>query len=380
MIDQIVLDGGLGEVRVALLTRGRLVELHYFRDDDPPPVGSVYLARVSRIAPGHHGAFLDLDGRTQGFLKVRKTEPMPVEGAAVPVAIRAAATTEKLAICTTVLPAGSPPIPGGCEAPALAHAPTPPWRPLLAAHPEAAIITDHHDLAAQAKAVLAKPALVTVRRGALFEELGLEAEIAHIIAGNFPLPHGAVLRQTNSPALTAWDVDLGGADVKGGKAAHHVNMAAALELARQARLQHLGGLMVIDFLKTGRNDLAQACTALQTALANDPTPTEVGPVSRFGLVELSRRRAGRPLREILIHPPTLVMNPSTAGHALLRAALRAQLLDPGGFPVLRVSPMLAAWLNTGPLARLGAQTGRPAELEMDPGRALDAWEVYTRRP
>lgn len=374
MIDQILMDGGLGETRVALMAEGRLVELHYFRDDDPPPVGSVFRARVRTIAPGHNGAFLDLDGKTQGFLKVRKGTPMPAEGSALTVAIRAAATAGKLAICTTQLPPDLPTLPDH-PAPALLFRPDPPWRPLLAAHNRAQILTDSHDLAA-----LVKPTQATLHRGALFDDFGVEAEIAKIIRCVFPLPHGATLRQSMTPALTAWDVDMGGADVRGAKAVLTVNLAAAKEVARQLRLQQLGGLMVIDFLKMDRKDERQVEDALLAALAKDPTPTQMGRISRFGLLELSRTRQGRPLPEVLTTPAAARVNLVTIGHGLLRAARRAQAADPGGVLVLRVAPALASWLQGEPLARLTAKTGRTPVVETDAGRDIGDAEVYTRQP
>lgn len=374
MIDQILLDGGLGETRIALMAQGRLVELHYFRDDDPPPAGTVYRARVRTIAPGHSGAFLDLDGKAQGFLKVRKGTAMPIEGAALTVAIRAAAAGDKLAICTTSLPAGLPALKDH-TAPARLYIPDPPWGPLLVMHPEAEIITGSHDLAAQIK-----PIKSTVHQGVLFDDFGVETEIARIIKGVFPLAHGATLRQTATPALTAWDVDMGGANLRGNNSALTVNLAAAAEVARQLRLQQLGGLMIIDFLKMDRAGQTQVQDALTAALAPDLTPTQVGRFSRLGLLELSRTRRGRPLPEVLTTPAPSLVSLATAGYNLLRAARQAQAADPGGVLVLRVPPALAKWLEAGPLARLAARTGRMPVVEIDLGRDTTDAEVYTRQP
>ena len=95
-------------------------------------------------------------------------------------------------------------------------------------------------------------------------------------------------------ALTAIDVN------GGGRRALEANLAAAPEIARQLRLRRIGGTIVVDFVDLpARSARARVLEALRAALADDPEPVQVFAMSRFGLVEISRRRGGPSLAEML---------------------------------------------------------------------------------
>lgn len=68
MIDEILINVGLTETRIALLDAGRLVELAVNRDGDDTMVGDVYLGRVDKVVPGMQAAFVDLGLHRAGFL------------------------------------------------------------------------------------------------------------------------------------------------------------------------------------------------------------------------------------------------------------------------------------------------------------------------
>ena len=89
-------------------------------------------------------------------------------------------------------------------------------------------------------------------------------------------------------ALTAIDVNAGGEPNL-----LAANLGAAVEIARQLRLRHVGGLIVVDFISLSRPaDRKRTLDAFLTALANDPAQTYVLPMSSLGLVEMSRERRG----------------------------------------------------------------------------------------
>ncbi len=78
------------------------------------------------------------------------------------------------------------------------------------------------------------------------------------------------------------------------------NLAAADEIARQVRLRNIGGIVVVDFidLKEGAHR-REVVGRLRAAAANDSAPVWVGAMSRLGLVELTRKRRGPTLSEVM---------------------------------------------------------------------------------
>lgn len=370
MAETMVIDGGFGELRLAMLTDGRLQDLYYFRDDRPPLMGAVFLARVIRAAPAHDGAFLDLDGARQGFLKVRRGR-MPAEGSSLLVEMRADSAGDKLAICARK--AGA--VPPELRAPAMVSAPTPPWSAILNDHPAAAIVADGADLAALIRRH-APGRDIAIHRSAAgaFEDFAIEGDIAALTAPVLPLPGGGAIRIAETPALTAIDVDLGAAEGRGRHAALGLNRAAAGEIARQLRLRRIAGLIVIDFLKMDRAGQEEITGILKNALKADPTPTEIGRFSRFGLLELRRPRGRRPLLEELTESAAPHFSAETVGYAALRAARRVADRDHGAV-VVRAHPAVIAWLDAGPATRFT----RPLTLAAEETWAADRLEVYTAR-
>jgi ribonuclease E len=78
------------------------------------------------------------------------------------------------------------------------------------------------------------------------------------------------------------------------------NLEAADEIARQLRLRDIGGIIVIDFIDMEiRQNRAEVVTTLRGALARDKTPTQVFDISELGLVEMTRKRVGEGLVEVL---------------------------------------------------------------------------------
>jgi ribonuclease E/ribonuclease G len=122
----------------------------------------------------------------------------------------------------------------------------------------------------------------------LFDVYDLDSAVADLSESRVPLSNGASLIIEPTAALTAIDVNAG-AETN----ILAVNLAAATEIARQLRLRHIGGLIVIDFISMARPaDGIKIAKALASALADDPAPTHILPMSRFGLIEMTRDRRG----------------------------------------------------------------------------------------
>jgi ribonuclease G len=120
-----------------------------------------------------------------------------------------------------------------------------------------------------------------------------------------PLPAGGTIIIESTAAMTVIDVNAesaGGAqaDLTGERVILRINLAAAREVARQLRLRNVGGIVVVDFIDL--MDAAarkQVVECLRTAVAEDPADVWVGGMSRLGLVELTRKRRGPTLAELM---------------------------------------------------------------------------------
>lgn len=218
----------------------------------------------------------------------------------------------------------------------------------------------------------------------LFEARGVEAAIDAALSPTVALPSGGTLSIEPTRALTAIDVDTGGDARAGGqaRAIRATNLEAAAEIARQLRLRNIGGLVAVDFVHM--RDAAhrrEVAGALRRAAAADTMAVEVGEITRFGLLELTRRRERPALAELMLEPPAALGRRTALTVAL--AALRAVLREAGGpgAPALRAAPEVVAALR-GPAAAALAETetalGRPLLLEAEPGRAREAVEVLRR--
>jgi Rne/Rng family ribonuclease len=130
-----------------------------------------------------------------------------------------------------------------------------------------------------------------------FEATGAAEQLEQALQPTVPLPGGGSIIIQPTAALTAIDVN------GGGRQALDVNLAAAREIARQLRLRRIGGTVVVDFIDlSARAARARVLAALREAVADDPAPVQAFAMSRFGLVEISRKRIGPSLAEMLGRP------------------------------------------------------------------------------
>jgi ribonuclease E len=127
----------------------------------------------------------------------------------------------------------------------------------------------------------------------LFSEYSIEQQIAQTLSHEVTLPSGGAIVIDTLEALVAIDVN-SGKSTSGGSiedTAFRTNLEAADEIARQIRLRDLGGLLVVDFIdmSDSRNRAAvEKC--LRTAVKDDKARIEIGSLSKFGLLEMSRQR------------------------------------------------------------------------------------------
>jgi ribonuclease E len=127
----------------------------------------------------------------------------------------------------------------------------------------------------------------------LFSRFQIEHQIESAYSRAVSLPSGGGVVIDHTEALVSVDVNSArstkGADIE--ETAFRTNLEAADEIARQLRLRDLGGLIVIDFIdmEIGRNQ-REVENRLRDALKYDRARVQMGKISRFGLMELSRQR------------------------------------------------------------------------------------------
>jgi len=127
----------------------------------------------------------------------------------------------------------------------------------------------------------------------LFTRYQIESQIESAFQREVRLPSGGSIVIDHSEALTSIDINSAratkGADIE--ETALNTNLEAADELARQLRMRDLGGLFVIDFIDmTPARNQREVENRLREALKQDRARVQVGHISRFGLLEMSRQR------------------------------------------------------------------------------------------
>jgi ribonuclease E len=151
----------------------------------------------------------------------------------------------------------------------------------------------------------------------LFNRFQIESQIENAYERSVRLPSGGSLVIDQTEALTAIDVNSARA-TKGGdieETAFNTNLEAADEVARQMRLRDLGGLVVIDFIDmNSTKHQREVENRLAQALKHDRARVQIGRISKFGLLELSRQR----LRPSLGESSQLIC-PRCDGHGRMRS-------------------------------------------------------------
>jgi ribonuclease E len=136
----------------------------------------------------------------------------------------------------------------------------------------------------------------------IFSRFQLEEQIDQIYEKRVPLPSGGSLIIEPTEALVSIDVNSGKSSGERGieDTAYKANMEAAEEVARQLRLRDLGGLIVIDFIDMRENKHnSEVEKTLKNALKMDKARVNVGRISQFGIMEMSRQRIAKTLNDAI---------------------------------------------------------------------------------
>ncbi|EMR4102663.1 ribonuclease E [Serratia marcescens] len=138
----------------------------------------------------------------------------------------------------------------------------------------------------------------------LFSHYQIESQIESAFQREVRLPSGGSIVIDSTEALTAIDINSAratrGGDIE--ETAFNTNLEAAGEIARQLRLRDLGGLIVIDFIDmTPVRHQREVENRLRDAVRQDRARIQIGRISRFGLLEMSRQRLSPSLGESSHH-------------------------------------------------------------------------------
>ena len=129
----------------------------------------------------------------------------------------------------------------------------------------------------------------------LFERFNISPQLEKIYSRKVTLPSGGELVFDNSEALMAIDINSGkmGGETNFKELALRTNQEAAKEIAQQLKLRDVGGQIVIDFIEMkDRNHCREVEKTMRAALKEDKARTDVGRISKFGLLEMIRQRMG----------------------------------------------------------------------------------------
>lgn len=127
----------------------------------------------------------------------------------------------------------------------------------------------------------------------LFHRMGIEEQLDNMNSREVPLPSGGALVIDQTEALVAIDVNSGKsrAAKDAETNAYKTNMEAVDEIARQLRLRDLGGLVVLDLIDMRpMKNRKSVETRFRNNLKKDRARTRIGPISQFGLLEMTRQR------------------------------------------------------------------------------------------
>jgi ribonuclease E len=157
----------------------------------------------------------------------------------------------------------------------------------------------------------------------LFQRSGVEDQLSAMYQPIVQLKSGGYLVINPTEALVSIDINSGRSTREHNieQTAYNTNLEAAQEIARQLRLRDMAGLIVIDFIDMEQSGhVRKVEKAMKEALKNDRARIQVGRISSFGLMEMSRQRLRTGVLEASTKPC-----PHCDGTGLMRTAASAGL-------------------------------------------------------
>src|SRR5581483_5374747 len=211
----------------------------------------------------------------------------------------------------------------------------------------------------------------------LFQRYGVEDQLSAMYQPIVQLKSGGYLVINPTEALVSIDINSGRSTREHNieQTAYATNLEAAQEIARQLRLRDMAGLIVIDFIDMESNGhIRKVEKAMKEALKNDRARIQVGRISSFGLMEMSRQRLRTGVLEASTKPcphcegTGLMRTASSAGLSALRMIEEEAARGRGSRIVLRASREAAVYVlnrKRGEIAEVEARYGVQIEVLID---------------
>lgn len=195
----------------------------------------------------------------------------------------------------------------------------------------------------------------------IFDQLGVDKQIKSSFGKTVSFKSGAYLIIEHTEALHVIDVNSGNRSKLGEDQesnALEVNLAAAKEIARQLRLRDMGGIIVVDFIDMNNAENKQRVfEKMKEAMAADRTKHNILPLSKFGLMQITRQRV-RPELNIKINEkcPTCKGSGEIGPSVLLIDDIENHisfLINEANYKklTLKVHPYVAGYLNQGLISK-----------------------------
>ncbi len=327
---EVFLDDTPGETRGVIARGGRYTHFLIHRDEDPPQhrLGARSVGRVTQVVPGLRGAFVDVGAGPDAFLPLGRNDSV-AQGERIEVAVVAEPRDGKGAAVRRLGP--------GEGAPRLVES-------------GPSIVQTLRRLAPDAPILMGPPAI----------DASLEAESEALAEIHAFAADGLDLAVQRTRALVAVDIDHApapGRDPAKGRA--RANVEGLRQAARLIGLKSWGGLVIIDAVGDGRDGEALS-RAVRAAFSEFPQAA-FGPVSRFGLAQLSLPWTRTPVEEVLS------LSVRTRAQALVRDLRRRLLTDTATARLVARCVPEEATVAGLLVAALGPRAAVVADLSVAPG-------------
>ncbi len=215
----------------------------------------------------------------------------------------------------------------------------------------------------------------------IFKAFNIEKELGELRKIKIPLPNGGSIIIQEAESLCAIDVNTG--RFTGSKSQEETvtatNIEAAQEVARQLRLRNIGGIIVIDFIDMKKaSNRSKLVEALESAVSRDRAKIRILPVTRLGLVEMTRERKRESTVSLLTeecpecHGSGRVLSSESIRINIQREIHNITMGRPGGNLRVVVHPILCEVLKK-KQAMLEKNIHRSVKLASDPQLT---WEDY----
>ncbi|WP_421913239.1 Rne/Rng family ribonuclease [Mesorhizobium sp.] len=222
----------------------------------------------------------------------------------------------------------------------------------------------------------------------IFVRNGIEAQLDRMLQPQVTLKSGGYIIINQTEALVAIDVNSGRSTKEHSieDTALHTNLEAAEEVARQLRLRDLAGLIVIDFIDMEENRNNRSVEKrLKDHLKNDRARIQVGRISHFGLMEMSRQRIRASVLESTMKPcphcggTGHVRSDSSVALMVVRAIEEFLLKDSRSHITVRTPAATALYVlnhKRGTLVELESRFGLTITIEADDSVSAQHYAIF----